>query len=211
MAFPENEQLLLALGWEEAAAWIRSRFSGIDEPDWGLHSSVYIWSYVGEYDRAQLGVTKMLQNVPPGNRFREVTFANTYLAECFVAVLRATGDEEQADQVIAELLANARQYRDAGIEATLWEESVDYQEGVALYMSGEQRRGAKLIAKAVHDGYWLPPPGKFQEAMYEEADIQKALQIQADRAARERKRLLDVVCDKNPFRSIWRPMPETCK
>lgn len=211
MAFPENEQLLMTFDWKEAAKWIRSKYSGGDEPDWGLHSSVYVWSYIGDYSPAWSAVDEMLRNVPPGERFRGITFANSYLAECFVAVLRATGDEERASQVITELLANARRYRDAGIHVTLWEESVDYQEGVALYLSGERSRGAKLIARAAHDGYWLPKPGKFQEAMYEEPEIQEALKIQANRQARERNRLLNVVCNHNPFRSIWRPMPVTCR
>jgi TolB-like protein len=211
MAFPENEQLLMTFDWQEAATWIRSKYSGGDEPDWGLHSSVYIWSYIGDYGRALRAVDEMLRNVPPGERFREVTFANSYLAECFVAVLRAAGDEERANKVIAELLTNARHYRDAGIHVSLWEESVDYQEGVALYLSGERSRGAKLIARAAQDGYWLPKPGKFQEAMYVEPEIKEALKIQANRQARERNRLLNVVCNNNPFRSIWRPMPETCR
>lgn len=210
MAFPENEQLLLVLSWEEAAAWIQENFP--EKPKWGLHSTVYIWTYIGEYALAHAAVEEMLQNRDVGDRFRELKIADTFKADCFVAVLHAMGDEARADEIIAELLDNARGFRAAGVEAALWEESVDYQEGVALYLSGERERGSKLIARAVIDGFWMPPPGKFQKAMYQEPEIRKALQIQADRQAREREKLLNVVCDNNnPYRSVWRPMPDTCE
>jgi hypothetical protein len=142
--------------------------------------------------------------------FISIHWPETYIMEAIIATRRAAGDEAGAREVLEYMFENVRRHRDAGFVATFWEISVDYQEGVALYMAGERDAGLELIVKAANDGYWLTPPGKFQDAMYEESEIVEVLEMQAGRSERERRKLLDIVCNDNPYASVWQPMEETC-
>jgi hypothetical protein len=89
--------------------------------------------------------------------------------------------------------------------------SVDYHDGIAAYLSGERDKGLRLIARAVDDGFWIPPMSAFQEDRFREPGFAPLLEVNEARQARERTKLLDAVCDDNPYASVWQPLPETCR
>jgi hypothetical protein len=68
-----------------------------------------------------------------------------------------------------------------------------------------------LIAKAAEDGYWVRPPAAFQQSMYQDPGFAPILEGQAARQAREREKLLAVVCADNPYAAVWQPTKETCE
>ena len=89
--------------------------------------------------------------------------------------------------------------------------SVDYQDGIAKYLAGNHDAGIALIAKAADDGFYVSPPAVFQEKMYQEPEFVAILEKQKHRQARERKKVLDIVCNGNPYAEVWQPTEKTCE
>ena len=58
----------------------------------------------------------------------------------------------------------------------------------------------------------LPPKAfAFQASFLEDPVFVEILERQRERQAIERRKVLDVVCDDNPYAEIWQPMVETCQ
>jgi len=131
--------------------------------------------------------------------------------QALVAARRAAGDEAGARQLLEEQLYKLRRFREAGVVQTIWNSSIDYFEGVAHYLAGDRDKGLELMARGAMDGYWVGPPAAYQEAMYQDPGFAPILERQKIRQARERRKLLAVVCNNNPYASIWQPLPETCQ
>lgn len=137
---------------------------------------------------------------------------NATFAEALFAARSAAGNMDGAEQVVVALRNNARRFRDEFGYRTDWVHSVDYQEGIAAYLSGDRYTGIALIAKAADKGYWISEaPSAFREAMYREPEFQLIFERQAVRQTRERAKVLEVVCSDNPYATVWQPTIETCK
>jgi len=69
-----------------------------------------------------------------------------------------------------------------------------------------------LIRKAVEDGYYIKgrDQGFYSGDLFEDPEFGAILEIHRANLARERTRLLAVVCYDNPYESLWRPSGETC-
>lgn len=134
-----------------------------------------------------------------------------YDAQALFAARSDAGDLAGANQVLAEFKDIVRGFRDAGMTLTQWNTSVDYEEGMAAWLSGDRDRGLTLISKAVEDGFWLAPPAAFQQAMYQDPGFAPILEIQEARQTRERIKVLAVVCNNNPYTAVWQPTEETCE
>jgi tetratricopeptide (TPR) repeat protein len=133
------------------------------------------------------------------------------VAQALIAALRDAGDEAAANRVLAEFRDYIRRYREAGITLTQWNTSVDYLEGVGAYLAGERDKGLALISKAAEAGYWLGAPAAYEQAMYNDPGFAPILERQKSRQAREREKILAVVCTNNPYATVWQPAEETCK
>jgi TolB-like protein/Tfp pilus assembly protein PilF len=132
------------------------------------------------------------------------------LTEGLVAALRNAGDEAEARRVLAQQQYRLRQYREAGIVQTTWGVSIDYFEGIMDYLAGDREKGLELMARGAMDGYYVKPPAVYQRAMYLEPGFAAILERQRNRQAREQRKLLAVVCNNNPYASVWQPASETC-
>jgi len=169
-----------------------------------------VLAHVGDYDRARTLLevedddwTSLWSGA---DRMYDVRYA-----EAVVAMRRDAGDEAGAQQVIGAMATNARQLRHAGITVTRRTRSVDYLAGIAAYLSGDRDEGLALIARAVDDGFWIPPQAAFQKALFEDPGFAPILAVNKAREVRERARILDVVCNDNPYAEVWQPLPETCE
>lgn len=137
---------------------------------------------------------------------------NAMLAETLFAARSDAGDETGAQEILAALRDNVRRYRDGRGYLTDRVHSIDYQEGIAAYLSGDRYAGIALIAKAAEEGFWIEePPGAYREAMYEEPEFKLILERQEIRKTREREKVLAVVCNDNPYAAVWQPTEETCQ
>ena len=67
------------------------------------------------------------------------------------------------------------------------------------------------MAKGAMDGYWVKPPAAFQQALFQDPGFAPILERQRIRQERERRKVLAVVCENNPYAAIWQPTSETCQ
>jgi len=132
-------------------------------------------------------------------------------ATALIAVRRDAGDESGAAEVIAAIEDNVRRYREAGYIGGQRFLSVGYNEGLAAYLGGEGQRGLALIAKGVEDGRFIRPNMAYLQVLYDDPGFAPIRAAQEARQARERERVLTVVCNDNPYETVWQPAEGTCE
>jgi hypothetical protein len=89
--------------------------------------------------------------------------------------------------------------------------SIDYQEGLAAYLAGDHKTGLALIANAIEDGTFIPQSEAYLQVLYDDPGFAPIRASQEARQARERNKLLAVVCTDNPYEEVWRPAGGTCE
>ena len=105
-----------------------------------------------------------------------------------------------------------RRLREAGITGSFdsyWD--VNYEDGLAAYLSGERKRGLELIAKGVENGLYVPPSEAYLQTLYDDLEFAPILARQEARQTGEHQKVLAVVCADNPYAAVWQPLPETCE
>jgi thioredoxin-like negative regulator of GroEL len=128
-----------------------------------------------------------------------------------IVVRQAAGEADRIADLLAAIRDNVRRYREAGIANLAGYGSPDYEDGLARYLSGDEQRGLALIARAVEDGYFIPPREAYLQDLYDHPDFAAVRQMQEARQARERKRFLAIVCSDNPYAAVWQPADDTCQ
>ncbi len=161
----------------------------------------------GDYARARPHLEEWWQNAD--GRIVGAEFVIDRVA-ALIAVRRAAGDEDNVADLLAAIRDNVRRYREAGI-ATSADTSPDYEDGLASYLAGDEQPGLELIARAVEDGYFIPPSEAYLQTLYEHPDFAAIRAMQEARQARERERFLAVVCSDNPYAAVWQPAEGTCE
>ena len=136
---------------------------------------------------------------------------NVYAAAALIAIRQYAGEGAKVAEVIAAIRDHARRYREAGITRAGWNRSADYEAGLADYLSGEREKGLALIAKGTEDGYFIPTHLAYLQALYDDPGFAPILSSQESRQARERNKVLDIVCTDNPYASFWQPAEGTCE
>jgi TolB-like protein/Tfp pilus assembly protein PilF len=135
----------------------------------------------------------------------------TATAAALIAVRRDAGEEDKVDEVVAAIKDNVRRYRKAGIVGDGRSFGADYDEGIALYLSGGRERGLALLDKATEDGVFIPTNEAYLQAIYDDPGFASILARQEARQARERDRFLAIVCTDNPYAAFWQPAEGTCE
>jgi TolB-like protein len=122
------------------------------------------------------------------------------------------GDLPGSAELLRAIHTEVENARGAGIKVTGTLRSLDYSEGIAMYLGGRKAEGLRLIRKAVEDGYYIKgrDQGFYSGDLFEDPGFGAILEIHRANLARERTRLLAVVCYDNPYESLWRPSGETC-
>jgi len=163
----------------------------------------------GDYARARPILEEMWQR--GGKRITQYGWFQIADAAALIAISRTAGDENNAAALIAAIRDNVRRYHKAGItNGPMWY-SVDYEDGLAAYMSGERERGLELIAKGAEDGYFIPQSEAYLQTLYDDPGFAPIRASQQNRQARERERFLAIVCTDNPYESVWQPAEGTCE
>jgi len=203
--------------YPEFHAWYGDHEKGIelaeanleDDSSGGAGIAGLIFAHVGQYERARPLLEQLWEGV--GRQIQTDGSYPAMMAEALVAVRRHAGDEAGAQEIIEALADNVRRLRDAGVTLTRRDNSTDYHEGILAFLSGDRARGVELIARAVDDGFSIPPMSAYQEERFRDPGFAPILAVQEARERRERAKLLDVVCNDNPYASVWQPLPETCE
>ena len=131
-------------------------------------------------------------------------------AAALIAACRAAGEEDDVADLLAAIRDHVRRLREAGI-TTSDDVSPDYEDGLASFLAGDDQRGLALIARAVEDGYFILPSEAYLQSLYEHPDFAAIRAMQEARQAREREKLLAVVCSDNPYAAVWQPAEGTCE
>jgi TolB-like protein/Tfp pilus assembly protein PilF len=145
---------------------------------------------------------------------KRVTRSGLIRLECaaaLVAMRRDAGDEGGADELVAAMRADIGRQKEAGATLTDMDDSVDYSEGLADYLAGERERGLALIARAAEDGFFIPPHEAYLQTLYDDPGFAPIRAIQEARQVREREKFLTIVCNDNPYASVWQPAEGTCE
>jgi len=134
----------------------------------------------------------------------------TLTAAALIAARRDAGEDDKVAELVAAIRDNVRRYREAGIVGDGRSFGPDYEEGIALYLSGDRARGLALLDKASEDGVFIPPNEAYFQTIYDDPDFAPILTRQEERQTRERDKILAVVCNDNPYKAVWQPAEGTC-
>ena len=163
----------------------------------------------GDYARARPILEDLWQR--SGGQITCCGFFNINSAAALIAIRRNAGEEDKVGELVAAIRDDVRRYREADMTVAELFFSVNYDEGLAAYLAGERERGLALIAKAVEDGYFIPPNEGYLQALYDDPAFVPIRTRQEARQARERARFLAIVCTDNPYAAIWQPAAGTCE
>ena len=166
----------------------------------------------GEYARARPILEEMWQR--SGGRITGGGLFPIDAAAALIAIRRAAGEETEVGELLAAIRDNVRRFREAGMTRVnmYWNnKSADYEEGLADYLAGEREGGLALIAKAVEDGLIVLPGEAYLKVLYDDPGFAPIRASQEARQARERDRVLAIVCTDNPYAAVWQPAEGTCE
>jgi TolB-like protein/Flp pilus assembly protein TadD len=133
------------------------------------------------------------------------------IAIALIAARKAANEGADVGDLLAALREDVRRTRGAGLTRSSQYLSVDFEEGVVAYLSGDRRRGLALIGKAAADGYFIPPAEAYYDFLRHEPAFIEIVDKQARRQMQEREKLLAVVCTDSPYSGVWEPAAGTCE
>ena len=136
------------------------------------------------------------------------------IAEAVALIICRRTAGEDVDNIVTAIRDNVRRYRDAGMtraDSLHHEVSVDYEDGLVEFLTGEREKGLELIAKAVEDGFFIPPNDAYLQVLYDDSGFAPIRAMQEARQKRERNKFLTIVCTGNPYVDVWQPAEGTCE
>jgi TolB-like protein len=163
----------------------------------------------GDYTRARPILEEMWQRA--GGRVTCCHLFSGYSAAALITIRRDADEAAEVGELLAAIRDNVRRYREAGIMRVGLSVGVDFEEGLAAYLSGEHEKGLALIAESAQDGFFILQSEAYLQALYDDPGFAPIQAGQESRQARERKRFLDIVCNENPYADVWQPAEGTCE
>ena len=163
----------------------------------------------GDYPRARPLLEEMWQRA--GGRVTCCHLFSGYSAAALIAIRRDAGEAAEVGELLAAIRDNVRRYREAGITRVGLNVGVDFEEGLAAYLSGEHEKGLALIAKSAQDGFFIWQSEAYLQALYDDPGFAPIRAMQEARQMRERERFLTIVCTDNPYVAVWQPAEGTCE
>jgi len=164
----------------------------------------------GDYARARPILEEMWRR-SGGRIAKRSDLFHTASAAALIAIRRDAGEEAEVGELVAAIRDNVRRYKKAGIVGDGRSFGVDYEEGLASYLSGDRERGLALLDKGMEGGVFMPPHEAYLQAIYDDPGFAPVHARQEARQVRERERILAIVCSDNPYEAVWRPAEGTCE
>ena len=124
-----------------------------------------------------------------------------------IAMRRSDGEENDVSDLLAAMKERSRQFADGGIR---FQGRIEYSSGLAAFLEGDREKGLDLIRQAVEAGYFILPKVAWLQTLYDDPGFASILAIQAARQERERNKFLSIVCNENPYETVWQPEEGTC-
>jgi TolB-like protein/Flp pilus assembly protein TadD len=164
----------------------------------------------GDYARARPILEELWQQ-SGGRVSKRADLFQTISAAALIDIRRDAGDEAEVGELVAAIRDNVRRYKEAGVVGDGRTFGVDYEEGLASYLSGDRERGLALLDKGTEGGVYIPPNEAYLQALYDDPGFAPILARQEARQAREREKVLAIVCTDNPYEAVWQPAEGTCE
>jgi len=194
---------------EDAVTTAESRLAENPDSLSARHDLGLALAGAGDYDRARPILEEMWQR--RGRISKRGEMFRTDSAAALIAIRREAGDEADIDVLVAAMRDNVRRYRKAGIVGDGRTFGVDYEEGLAAYLSGDRDTGLALLDKATEDGVFIKPREAYLQSLYDDPGFAPIRARQEARQLRERERVLRIVCSDNPYVAVWQPAEGTCE
>jgi tetratricopeptide (TPR) repeat protein len=210
--FADNESTILSyLGRpDDAVRAAETRYA--EDPDSlsARHNLGLALAGAGDYARAGPMLEEMW--LLSGERvFQNSSLFPIASGVALIAIRHAANDEAGVEEIVAAIQDNVRRYRKAGIVGRSPYYSADYEDGLSSYLSGDRERGLALLNKATASGIFVPLNVAYMQPFYDDPGFVPILERQQIRQARERNKVLAVVCADNPYESVWQPEDGTCE
>jgi len=164
----------------------------------------------GDYARAR-PILEEVWRRSGGRVSKRADLFQSISAAALIAIRRDAGDEAEVGELVAAIRDNVRRYREAGVVGDGRTFGVDYEEGLASYLSGDRERGLALLDKGTKGGVYIPPNEAYLQALYDDPGFAPILARQEARQLRERNKVLATVCSDNPYEAVWQPAEGTCE
>jgi TolB-like protein len=164
----------------------------------------------GDYARARPILEEMWQ-LSGGRIAKRSDLFHTHSAAALIAIRRDAGEDADVSELLAAIRDNVRRYKKAGIVGDGRSFGVDFEEGLAAYLSGDRERGLSLLDQGTEDGVIIRPNEAYLQSLYDDPGFAPILARQKARQLREREKVLAVVCTDNPYESVWQPAEGTCE
>jgi TolB-like protein/DNA-binding winged helix-turn-helix (wHTH) protein len=164
----------------------------------------------GDYARAR-PILEEMWRLSSGRISKRSDLFTTASAAALIAIRRDAGEETGVSELVAAIKDNVRRYRKAGIVGDGRSYGVDYEEGLALYLSGDRVPGLALLNKGTADGVFISPNEAYLQSIYDDPGFAPILTRQKARQVRERQKVLAIVCTDNPYQAVWQPAEGTCE
>ncbi|MDH3439364.1 MAG: hypothetical protein OEM63_01335 [Gammaproteobacteria bacterium] len=160
----------------------------------------------GDYERAR----PILEEIEEENGGVDGVNLRTDYAAALVTIRRKFADNIELEELLAPIRNDIHRLRNAGITATTWDMSADFDSGLLDYLAGDRENGLRLIARAAENGFFIFLHEALLPALYDDPGFAPIRESQEKRQARERTKFLAVVCNDNPYESVWQPASGTC-
>jgi len=164
----------------------------------------------GDYARARPMLEEMWR-LSGGKIAKRRDLFRTVSAAALIAARRDAGEEAKVGELVAAIRDNVRRYREAGIVGDGRSFGADFEEGLALFLSGDRERGLTLLDKGTEEGVFVRPHEAYFQSLYDDPGFAPILARQEARQVRERDKVLAIVCTDNPYAAVWQPAEGTCE
>jgi TolB-like protein len=207
---PSPFALILVGNTEAAVRVAEARLAEAPDERVLQHSLGHALAAHGQYERARPILEEMWRE-SRGRIAKRRDLFRFESALALIAIRRSVGDEHGVEELVAAIEDNVRRYREAGIVSDGRSFGADYEEGLALYVSGRREAGLELLDRGTAQGVVIPPNSAYLQPLYDDPAFAPILARQKARQARERKNVLAVVCTDNPYDAVWKPAKGTCE
>jgi TolB-like protein/Tfp pilus assembly protein PilF len=164
----------------------------------------------GDYRRARPILEEMWQ-LSGGRIAKRSDLFHTATAAALIAARRDAGQEDKVGELVAAIMDNVRRYREADIVGDGRSYGADFEQGLALFLSGDRERGLALLDKGMDDGVFVRPQEAYFQSLYDDPGFATIIARQQARQVRERNKVLAIVCTDNPYEAVWQPAEGTCE
>ena len=199
---PPLRSTLTMLGrHEEAVTVANERVSEDPRSLTSLRNQAQAFASKGDFARARPVLENLWQQsnhkITSSAAFR---FSN---AVALMVIRQAAG--ANTEELVTAIDDHVRRLREVGFTRR-----ANYEAGIRAFLTGERERGLALLAEAVENGRYLPLNHAYYQSLYDDLGFAPIRNMQQTRAGLERQKILDVICNDNPYAAVWQPSESTC-